>query len=119
MNCATHEGAEAIGICCNCGRGVCAKCYGSGQRGKVACSPECESAIVTRDRALSNILTRSTRSNRAAGCFSVAGGSVFLLLGVYHAMFAPHGPLMALCFGLGATLMISGIALIRIAQTKQ
>jgi hypothetical protein len=44
MKCFVHQSADAVGICRNCSRGVCAECAADRQSG-IACKNRCEAAV--------------------------------------------------------------------------
>jgi hypothetical protein len=48
MKCFVHQSADAVGLCRNCSRGVCAECAADRPSG-VACKGRCESAVDAMD----------------------------------------------------------------------
>ena len=118
MNCARHPESMAIGFCCSCGRAICANCHRAGSTGKLACSPECEKEIAERDSALRLVLTRTTRSTKGAGIFTIVLGALFSCLGIYHLLFDRHAVLIGLGFTIGLVFIVSGIILVGIAKKK-
>jgi hypothetical protein len=44
MKCFVHQSADAVGICRNCSRGVCAECAADRASG-IACKNRCETAV--------------------------------------------------------------------------
>ena len=118
MNCARHPETAAIGFCCSCGRAVCATCNQTEPPGKLACSPECRREIAERDSALKVVLTRTTRSTRMSGLFTIVLGATLMCTGLYHVLFDPHAILIGLGFTMGSVFVVSGILLLGIAKKK-
>jgi hypothetical protein len=118
MNCAKHPEQVAAGCCCSCGRAICEACNVTGPSEKLACSAECAEYNAMHDAAIRSLLAKANRGNKTTGYFAMAGGTIFTVLGVYHVFFDRHLPLIVLCLGLGAALIISGMFLLRNAKTR-
>ena len=67
MRCYYHSDVEAVGVCSNCGRGICAKSAVEVE-GKLSCKGSCEEAV--------------TRSDRTAGWWSQKYGAYITALGI-------------------------------------
>lgn len=48
MKCFVHQSADAVGLCRNCSRGVCAECAADRASG-IACMNRCEAAVDAMD----------------------------------------------------------------------
>lgn len=48
MKCFVHQSADAVGLCRNCSRGVCAECAADRPSG-IACQGRCEQAVDAMD----------------------------------------------------------------------
>jgi len=70
------------------------------------------------DAALVAILAKSNRGSRTSGIFSIAAGAVFTGLGLYHIVFEPDPPVIAMTLGAGLCLMGAGLFYIRNAKKK-
>jgi hypothetical protein len=118
MNCAKHVEALAIGICCNCGRAVCENCIQSADSRKLACSPECAMAISEIEMKIKAGITKTNRSSKTNGLFSIAAGIIFLIIGLYHLLFEPIPAMIILMLSIGLVLFISGVFFLKITKVK-
>ena len=85
MRCFYHRDLEAVGVCKNCGRGLCGACVAEEENG-LACRQRCEVEV----RALNRITNRSkTAYEKASSAYARAAvfyfvlGLAFLLGGVF------------------------------------
>ena len=118
MNCARHLETAAIGMCCNCGRGVCALCKQSESSPKLVCSPEYGKRIAEHDDAIGAILAKTNRGSEAAGVYTIALGIGAMILGFYHLLFDFHGVLVGIGFTAGVIFCVTGVVLIRVGRMK-
>lgn len=76
MKCYVHPGAEAVGVCSTCGRGVCRSCAVK-LGGKVLCKEDAERVFKTRKVIVSSMKTLPDKQQRGIG---VVLGAVFAYL---------------------------------------
>src|SRR5512135_2199519 len=86
MRCFYHRDAEAVGVCKNCGRGLCSSCAAEVENG-LACRQRCEEEV----RALNRITNRSkTAYEKTSSAYARAAlfyfllGLVFLIGGIFN-----------------------------------
>ena len=118
MNCAKHGDLTASGICCGCGRAMCANCVPLGTVGRLACSSECEKRIAMSDAAITAILMKTNRASRTTGIFLLVMGGASLLLGLYHLLFYPVPFLMWITFTVGVVFCVAGVFYIKVGNQK-
>ena len=91
MQCSMHDESPAIGICPNCGRGVCRRCS-PGAVGLLACSPVCAEAASQLRKSVEIILLKSQRAALVSAWFCWLSGLVFLIFGLIESL-RGHGPI--------------------------
>jgi hypothetical protein len=86
MRCFYHHDAEAVGVCKNCGRGVCADCASEVDNG-IACRQRCEDEV----RALNRLTDRSKLAYGRArsayvriALFYFVVGLAFMIAGMFN-----------------------------------
>lgn len=118
MKCAKHRDVEAVGMCCCCGRAICADCSQPGASRKLVCSTECERNVSDHDAAITAVLSKMNRNSRLAGIFSILTGVAFIILGFYHIILDPVPVLICLGLVLGAIFLVAGIFYMRNTNRK-
>jgi hypothetical protein len=81
MKCFHHKDSEAIGVCTNCGKGVCEKCISFTKNGKSVCSETC---CTFRNNFDNSILSTKKKTNTQM----FVGGIVFIGLSIVFAISA-------------------------------
>jgi len=83
MRCYYHSGAEAVGICKHCARGVCSACAADVQ-GSVACRNRCEQEVADIIRLMAQSkrsFVRTAGIIRRNAAFYLACGLIFVAVG--------------------------------------
>src|SRR5262245_7551292 len=86
MKCFNHAQADAVGVCANCGKGLCSGCVTRSQSGKISCSPGCSAALLNVE-----LTVRVTRDRGFQAWRAIAG-----LLWVIAALFAGFSVFLAI-----------------------
>ena len=114
MKCFYHHENDALGLCKNCGKGLCSQCVvdiGDG----LACPGRCEEQV----RANNELMQRSRKSFSTAGTiYTGTGGSTIILGLIFFALdfglvsqgLLPSNRLLRLfLLGIGLLLFVGGI----------
>jgi hypothetical protein len=86
MHCYFHRDLEAVGICKNCGRGLCPACAAEVENG-LACRQRCEEEVGALNRITSRSKTAYEKTSGAyarTALFYLALGLAFLLGGIFN-----------------------------------
>ena len=83
MNCYRHVDRAAVGVCVNCGAGVCTECVKKTATKKNACSDECVASSSATDGVLNTLAARIRRSSKATAWFCWSLGTIFGILGLF------------------------------------
>ena len=77
MKCFKHD-AEAVAVCPYCGRAICAPCASTSTSAapRLACSPECATALTRNERSLEMLLQKSRQSARANSVYYYVCGAL-------------------------------------------
>ncbi len=115
MECISHDGKPAIGICQFCGRGVCRACKIETSE-IIACSEECARASNFLRKSIERMVQNSLRVTLILVKLLWAAGVVFLLCGSIEA-FAGRAMLAAFLFLIGSIFVASGFAFDKSARS--
>jgi hypothetical protein len=96
MKCFGHPGSDAVGICANCGRGVCCECAAPIETRQLSCSQSCAKTLANRLQVSKDVNAwAKTTSVESAKAGKTWGGLIMgfaLLLGVMAAvLYRQHG----------------------------
>jgi hypothetical protein len=116
MKCFYHAGADAVGICKNCSRGVCAACANERDDG-LACRDRCE----TKVDAITNLVQRNVRLTAGASRTSALALLVFVIGCVVFSWlaFQNSDPTMRLMLSvLAAIMLVCALGNIRVVLSR-
>ncbi len=109
MKCFTHHQNDAIGICKACGKGICPGCCKELKDG-LSCEGPCEKQVELVNKIIDRNEKNMVASNRQVkntAYFSMASGTLFVILGIY---FLDSSVVMGSIFiSLGVLYALSGI----------
>lgn len=119
MKCFQHSEADAVGICANCGRGVCRECAAPIESGRLSCSKGCAEQLTVKLK-ISDEVNEWAKTTTMDSAKSGKLGSVFLMcfsllmVGFAAVMYWKHGaemwPLILFLSLGGAPIFWMGIA---------
>ena len=118
VKCSTHH-AEAIAVCCYCGRAVCADCAKPSDTQRTVCSEKCAASLSRADKAMELILQKRLQNARASAFYSFlcgglsAGGAV----GAWLYLHVPF--LIWFCAGCSVVFFSSGIWYVCISRKQK
>ncbi|HEX6962329.1 MAG TPA: hypothetical protein VF175_10710 [Lacipirellula sp.] len=121
MRCFRHPTNDAVGVCKNCGRGVCPQCAAEVDD-SLACKGRCEEKVAEVNQLLKGApdARRSTAlTHRRSGTTAIASGLLFAAMG---AMFIKVGhndfstTLGYIFVALGSVYALNGLLVIRTAS---
>ena len=69
MKCFNHNAADAVAVCTYCGRALCTACIPFPTASRVVCSSECQAGLERNERAMQQLLEKSTQSARASAFY--------------------------------------------------
>jgi hypothetical protein len=109
MKCFQHE-TEAVAVCPNCGRAMCAPCASARPSAarRLACSDECAAALARNEGALETLLQRSRQSARANSVYCYLCGALSAGATVAAHYWLPVPLLMWFTGASAVALIISG-----------
>jgi hypothetical protein len=121
MRCFQHPTRDAVGVCSNCGRGLCADCA-TVVLGKLSCHGACQGEITRQEQLVQN---SERATNQRSVVYETSGTMYhqsFAIIGFFGLAFAVLGTVLLLkdqsivgatFLGIGAIFMIRGIGLAR------
>ena len=115
MKCSAHQ-AEAVGVCVNCGRALCADCAKPCTEQRLVCSDNCAAALARTNAALELILQKSLQSARASAFYSYLCGGLSAAGAVGAWFYLPVPFLVWFTAGCSFVFIASGIWYGRIAR---
>lgn len=106
MKCFKHSG-EAVGVCAYCGRAVCGECVKPADA-RLACSAECLAALMYGEKAIRQLLDKSSQSARASAFYCYLTGALSIAAAVGAWFLLPSPFLIMFTGGCALVLIASG-----------
>ena len=107
MKCFKHA-AEAVGVCAYCGRAVCNECVKAADA-RLACSDQCGAALVQGEKAIRQLLDKSSQSARASAFYCYLTGALSAAAAVGAWFLLPSPFLILFTGGCALALIASGV----------
>lgn len=117
MKCTAHQ-AEAVAVCCYCGRALCVDCAKPNTTQRLVCSADCATALTRADQAMESILQKSLQSARASAFYSYLCGGLSAAGAVGAYFYLPVPFLVWFTAGCSLVFIASGIWYGRIARKR-
>jgi hypothetical protein len=117
MKCAAHQ-AEAVAVCVQCGRALCAGCAKISATRRMVCSDDCAAALARNEQALQLILQKSLQSARASAFYSYLCGGLSAAGAVGAWFYLPVPFLIWFTAGCSVVFLASGIWYGKIARKQ-
>jgi hypothetical protein len=117
MKCSAHQ-AEAVGVCVNCGRALCADCVKTSTDQRLVCSDNCAAALTRANAAMELILQKSLQSARASAFYSYLCGGLSAAGAVGAWFYLPVPFLVWFTAGCSFVFIASGFWYGRIARKQ-
>jgi hypothetical protein len=116
MKCFKHHPVDAVAVCANCGRALCADCVPSSSKGRVACSTDCAAELAANAKALQWLVEKSMQSARASSlyCYLTSGLSAAAAVGAWFMLPSPF--LIYFTAGCALALFAAGFWYGRVAR---
>lgn len=118
MKCFTHSGAEAVGLCAYCGRGLCRECAQVIRAPRLTCSSECAGVLARNEKVLQTILHQSVRTAQASAFYCYVCAALSGAAAVVAWFMLPSPFLILFTGGCAVVLLLSGVWYGRIARKK-
>lgn len=119
MKCFTHKESEAIGICMNCGKGVCQSCVVISDSGRLACSKACADGLANILAIGRESIEKTARSNFVSAVFLWVIGAILLLFGIYELMGTGNWKAASYFVIAGPLLLIMGTYYFSVSRKKR